>query len=70
MLYANRVCFKVLLTCCYDRKTRQVYQVAYVVVKAAISPRPGNWILERSVDGVTYQPWQYYAVSDAECSTR
>uniref|UniRef100_T1J8M8 Uncharacterized protein n=1 Tax=Strigamia maritima TaxID=126957 RepID=T1J8M8_STRMM len=44
-----------------------VYQVAYVIVKAANSPRPGNWILERSMDGITYKPWQYYAISDAEC---
>lgn len=48
----------------------QVYQVAYVVVKSAISPRPGNWILERSVDGVTFLPWQYYALSDGECLAR
>ncbi|KAH9363655.1 hypothetical protein HPB48_013661 [Haemaphysalis longicornis] len=46
---------------------KQVFQVAYVIVKAAISPRPGNWILERSIDGVFYRPWQYYAVSDGEC---
>ncbi|KAG8222837.1 hypothetical protein J437_LFUL010340 [Ladona fulva] len=48
----------------------QMYQIAYVIVKAAISPRPGNWILERSIDGVHYTPWQYYAVSDAECLQR
>ncbi|VDN06764.1 unnamed protein product [Thelazia callipaeda] len=46
---------------------RQEYQVAYVIVKSAIAPRPGTWVLEKSLDGVTYQPWQYYAVSDAEC---
>uniref|UniRef100_A0A8C9VHE8 Laminin A chain n=1 Tax=Scleropages formosus TaxID=113540 RepID=A0A8C9VHE8_SCLFO len=49
---------------------KQVFQVAYVIVKAANSPRPGNWILERSVDGLHFQAWQYYAVSDAECLTR
>ena len=38
-----------------------------MIVKAANSPRPGNWILERSLDGVTYKPWQYYAISDSEC---
>lgn len=38
-----------------------------MIVKAAISPRPGNWILEHSKDGLIYKPWQYYAVSDAEC---
>ncbi|XP_064486467.1 laminin subunit alpha lam-3-like [Ornithodoros turicata] len=46
---------------------KQVFQVAYVIVKCGISPRPGNWILERSLDGVFYRPWQYYAVSDDEC---
>ncbi|XP_030623498.1 laminin subunit alpha-1 [Chanos chanos] len=49
---------------------RQIFQVAYVIIKAANSPRPGNWILERSLDGVDYQPWQYYAISDTECLTR
>uniref|UniRef100_A0A8C9AUH6 Laminin subunit alpha-2 n=1 Tax=Prolemur simus TaxID=1328070 RepID=A0A8C9AUH6_PROSS len=49
---------------------RQVFQVAYVIIKAANSPRPGNWILERSLDGTTFSPWQYYAVSDTECLTR
>ena len=44
-----------------------MYQVAYVIVKSVISPRPGNWVLERSIDGRRYQPWQYYALSDAEC---
>ncbi|XP_006164208.1 laminin subunit alpha-1 [Tupaia chinensis] len=49
---------------------RQVFQVAYVIIKAANAPRPGNWILERSLDGTTFSPWQYYAVSDTECLTR
>ncbi|KAL2085445.1 hypothetical protein ACEWY4_018765 [Coilia grayii] len=48
----------------------EVFQVAYVIIKAANSPRPGNWILERSLDGVDYTPWQYYAISDTECLTR
>lgn len=48
----------------------QVFQVAYIIIKAANSPRPGNWILERSLDGVDFQPWQYYAISDTECLTR
>nr|XP_053638426.1 laminin subunit alpha-1-like [Cherax quadricarinatus] len=47
----------------------QVYQVAYVIVKSAVSPRPGNWVLERSLDGRAFHPWQYYALSDAECLT-
>ncbi|ERE84378.1 laminin subunit alpha-1 [Cricetulus griseus] len=49
---------------------RQVFQVAYIIIKAANAPRPGNWILERSVDGIKFKPWQYYAVSDTECLTR
>ncbi|XP_068794358.1 laminin subunit alpha-2 isoform X2 [Struthio camelus] len=49
---------------------KQIFQIAYVIVKAANSPRPGNWILERSLDGVNYQPWQYYAITDSECLTR
>ncbi|XP_075719830.1 laminin subunit alpha-2 [Rhinoderma darwinii] len=48
----------------------QVFQIAYVIIKAANSPRPGNWILERSLDGITYKPWQYYAITDGECLTR
>ncbi|KAM9308338.1 laminin subunit alpha-1 [Gastrophryne carolinensis] len=49
---------------------KQVFQVAYIIIKAANSPRPGNWILERSLDGVEFTPWQYYATSDTECLTR
>ncbi|KAM6465703.1 laminin subunit alpha-2 isoform 2-T2 [Liasis olivaceus] len=49
---------------------RQVFQIAYVIVKAANAPRPGNWILERSLDGNNYKPWQYYAITDTECLTR
>lgn len=48
---------------------QQVFQIAYVIVKAANSPRPGNWILERSLDDVEYKPWQYHAVTDTECLT-
>ncbi|XP_065805141.1 laminin subunit alpha-1 [Labrus bergylta] len=48
---------------------KQIFQVAYIIIKAANSPRPGNWILERSMDGLTFEPWQFYAVSDSECLT-
>lgn len=44
--------------------------MVYVIIKAANSPRPGNWILERSLDGKDYEAWQYYAVSDKECLDR
>ncbi|EHB18072.1 Laminin subunit alpha-2 [Heterocephalus glaber] len=49
---------------------KSVFQIAYVIVKAANSPRPGNWILERSLDDVEYKPWQYHAVTDTECLSR
>ncbi|XP_043600424.1 laminin subunit alpha-1 isoform X4 [Bombus pyrosoma] len=49
---------------------KQVYQIEYVIVKAANSPRPAAWILEKSIDGENFQPWQYYAPSDEECWTR
>lgn len=48
----------------------QVFQIAYMILKAANSPRPGNWVLERSLDGMTFTPWQYYAITDTECLTR
>lgn len=48
----------------------KVFQVAYVIIKSANAPRPGNWILERSIDGTEFKPWQYYAISDTECLTR
>ncbi|XP_072763928.1 laminin subunit alpha-1 isoform X2 [Anoplolepis gracilipes] len=49
---------------------KQIYQVEHVIVKAANSPRPAAWILEKSLDGENFQPWQYYAPSDEECWTR
>ncbi len=34
----------------------------------ANSPRPGVWALEKSVDnGLTYQPWQYFADTPSDC---
>ena len=47
----------------------QIYQVEYIIVKSAISPRPGNWILEKSVDGINFYPWQFFALSDGECKS-
>ncbi|XP_026035470.1 laminin subunit alpha-1 isoform X1 [Astatotilapia calliptera] len=49
---------------------KQVFQIAYIIIKAANSPRAGNWILERSLDGVSFEPWQFYAISDSECLYR
>jgi len=45
----------------------QTYQVAYVIVKAANAPRPGQWLLERSTDGVQFSVWQYFAMTDSDC---
>ena len=46
----------------------QRFQVAYVVMTMADSPRPGVWALEKSKDnGNTWTPWQYFASNDAEC---
>ncbi|XP_041824167.1 laminin subunit alpha-1 [Melanotaenia boesemani] len=49
---------------------KQIFQVAYIIIKAANSPRPGNWVLERSLDGETFLPWQFYAISETECLSR
>ncbi|KAM4688948.1 LOW QUALITY PROTEIN: laminin subunit alpha-3 [Discoglossus pictus] len=46
----------------------QLFQVAYIIIKFANSPRPDLWVLERSVDfGRTYTPWQYFANSKFDC---
>ncbi|XP_054277134.1 laminin subunit alpha [Macrosteles quadrilineatus] len=46
----------------------QEFHVAYVYIKMANSPRPGVWILEKSADnGKTYEPWQYFADTKADC---
>ncbi|KAI1731321.1 laminin EGF domain-containing protein [Ditylenchus destructor] len=47
----------------------QEFHVAYVWIQMANSPRPGTWILEHSIDfGKTWNAWQYFASSPAECS--
>uniref|UniRef100_T1KF65 Laminin subunit alpha n=1 Tax=Tetranychus urticae TaxID=32264 RepID=T1KF65_TETUR len=44
------------------------YHVAYVYVTMANSPRPGVWVIERSVDGgSSFKPWMYFADSKEEC---
>ncbi|XP_011501171.1 PREDICTED: laminin subunit alpha-1 [Ceratosolen solmsi marchali] len=53
-----------------DLELKQIYQIEYVIIKAANSPRPAAWILERSIDGEYFQTWQYYAPNDEECWTR
>ena len=46
---------------------KKIYQVAYIILIAGVSPRPANWVLERSLDGVSWQAWQYHAQSDEQC---
>ncbi|KAH7701646.1 laminin alpha [Aphelenchoides avenae] len=47
----------------------QAFHIVYVWIQMANSPRPGTWILERSKDfGQTWEPWQYFATSPAECT--
>ncbi|OQV23620.1 Laminin subunit alpha-2 [Hypsibius exemplaris] len=46
---------------------RQHYQVAYIIIKAANSPRPAAWELARSQDGITYHPWMFFARTESEC---
>ena len=48
----------------------QSYHVAYVIIKAANSPRPGLWVLEKSNDGgKTFEPWHYFAPTPSDCYT-
>ena len=45
----------------------KVFHVAYIVIKFANSPRAGRWVLERSLDGEHFTPWQYFANHPSEC---
>ncbi|XP_015117099.1 laminin subunit alpha [Diachasma alloeum] len=48
----------------------QEFHVAYVYIRMGNSPRPGLWVLEKSKDyGKTWQPWQYFSDSEADCIT-
>jgi laminin alpha 1/2 len=49
---------------------RQTFMVKNLIVKSAVSPRPGVWVLEKSLDGLQFTPWQYFAPSDLECRNR
>uniref|UniRef100_A0A336KY12 CSON000012 protein n=1 Tax=Culicoides sonorensis TaxID=179676 RepID=A0A336KY12_CULSO len=40
------------------------------MLKAASSPRPASWILEKSLDGEFFTPWQYFGISDDDCLRR
>lgn len=42
----------------------------YLVIKCANSPRPAAWVLERSLNGEFFAPWQYFATSAKDCQER
>lgn len=48
----------------------QVYEIFSFKIKSAESAIPKAWILERSLDGDNYEPWQFFAVDDADCMSR
>ncbi|KER20855.1 hypothetical protein T265_10681 [Opisthorchis viverrini] len=48
-------------------KYHAVYQIVYVLLRMGDSPRPANWILERSLDGQNYKPWVFFAESEYDC---
>ncbi|KAH8324869.1 hypothetical protein KR074_009874 [Drosophila pseudoananassae] len=49
---------------------KQTFQIFFVMLKSANSPRPASWILEKSLDGITFEPWQYFGLNDADCQRR
>ena len=44
--------------------------MAYVTIKYALSPRAKTWVLEKSLDGETWHPWQYFAASRDQCLSK
>lgn len=48
----------------------QIYEIFSFKLKAAESAVPASWILEKSLDGEDYVPWQYFALADDECMAR
>ncbi|KAK6623243.1 hypothetical protein RUM43_009095 [Polyplax serrata] len=39
-------------------------------MKTGVAAPPAAWILERSIDGIIFSPWQYFADSEVECERR
>ncbi|KAL7044656.1 hypothetical protein ACKWTF_002015 [Chironomus riparius] len=48
----------------------QIFEIYSFKIKSAESPLPKAWILEKSIDGKIYEPWQYFATNNEECMTR
>ena len=49
---------------------QQPFHVAYVTIKYAMSPRAKTWVLEKSLDGVNWEPWQYFARTQNACQDK
>lgn len=47
-----------------------MYEIFSFKIKSAESAIPKVWILEKSIDGASYEPWQYFAISDDDCLRR
>ncbi|VUZ56348.1 unnamed protein product [Hymenolepis diminuta] len=50
-----------------DVDLKQVYQIVFVLLRMGDSPRPANWILEKSIDGKDFQPWVFFAENAQQC---
>lgn len=48
----------------------QVYEIFSFKIKSAESAIPKAWILERSIDGKHFEPWQFFAADDDDCMSR
>ena len=49
---------------------KQPFHVAYVTIKYAMSPRAKTWVLEKSLDGENWEPWQYFAKTEEACQEK
>ncbi|VDM31174.1 unnamed protein product [Hydatigera taeniaeformis] len=52
-----------------DIDLKQVYQIVFILLRMGDSPRPANWILEKSIDGKVFHPWVFFAENAYQCQT-
>lgn len=52
-----------------DIDLKQVYQIVFVLLRMGDSPRPANWVLEKSINGQAFQPWVFFAENAYQCYT-
>ncbi len=52
-----------------DIDLKQVYQIVFILLRMGDSPRPANWILEKSIDGRVFEPWVFFAENAYQCRT-